>query len=643
MVRQLLLFLPYCLLAQVTVLFNPQDQNVGPYPSGERPNFASPACPAAPTLTPDCAERERLGKLDGFALEPLLRVRFSGPVRRDTLRDGVYLIWGEARHRSGFSTYPAGHKMPINQLMWDPRTNSLYAKPEEALEHDRDYYLVVTTSLRDLAGNPVVTDARFTAPVPALLGPGVVAFTTFHTMNVTRSLLETDLGRAGTLRRTHPRILDLADVQRWQVLLETNTAEGAALREEAFPPDVETLRSLGLRRLAFFDYLNARGERVAGHAWLPETPAPPGGYPVLLIGHGLGDQRMAGPAFFAGSFVAGAAVVSINAVGHGYGAKSVVRVGFRDGTTAELPLPGRGVDADRSGTIDAFEGCVVFELGSPAFIRDCLRETALDYRKLVREIEAGVDLDGDGQRDLDPNRIQYLGQSLGAMYGSILLGIEGNIEGGVLNVGAGSTVEAARYSPALRAVLALYLSVTHPEVLTGFLQLPDPLLPRFADVLELSDARTGPYLEYLDRVLMLETEGAPASFAPFFKQATLYGNGIKRVLFQYAVGDQTLPNPANSQLIRAAFEYELVSAYRHDLAKEAVPSLPSNSHTYLAAFVEQKPETLSIGIAALTQAAVFLASGRREVPDVNVLVRPLFGRDLFEVPKVLPETPGFVR
>lgn len=584
------------------------------YPAGERPSERIAPCLEA-VATPDCQERSRLANLDGYALEPQLKIQFSGPVRLDTLRDGIYIEYGTVRHRDGFATYPDGHRTPINQVAWDPRTNTAYAKPDEQLEHDRDYTLVVSERVLGSNGQPVQPSR-----------------TSFHTMNVVRSLRAVDLGRAGTFKVHASRVIDLASFRGIKIQFDI----GNALIDTPFPGDLATVLALGLRRLVFFEFTSPSGEVIHGNAWLPERAAPAAGYPVVLAGHGLGDQRLAGPAFFASALVTNSAVLSINAVGHGFGPRSRVLLERPDGSTLEIPIPGRGRDVDNTGQIDPFDGCVLVAPGAPAFIRDCLRTTALDYRKLIREIEGGIDFDGDGRRDLDANRIQYLGQSLGAMYGSILMGLEGNLQGGVLNVGGGSAIETARYSPTLRTVLALYFTLTHPEVLSGFLQLPDPLLGRYQEVRVLSDARSGPYLEYLDRIQMLESDGAPASFGPFLKQATLYGNGIKRVMFQYAVGDQTVPNPSNGQLIRGAFEYDLVSLYRHDLAREALPSLPANPHAYLAAFAELRPETLMIGGAALYQAVQFLESNEYRVPDVNFLLRPVFGRDLFETPRLLP-------
>ncbi|MDX2268710.1 MAG: hypothetical protein NW208_11435 [Bryobacter sp.] len=619
--------------APVTVLWSPGDPAIGPYPAGERPAKLFPACRA---LTPDCLERTRLEALDGFATEPWLKVRFSGPVRLSSLRDHIYLVYGDVLHRDGFATYSAGNREAINQLHWDPRTFTLYAKPDHALEHGREYFLVVGRGVVDEAGQPIQADPRFREALPTPLGTDVLVFTRFRTMNVVRTLVEADLGPSGTLRLEGPGLVRLSEYQSLELLMQRSADPNAPLVREPFPVDLETIRSLGFDRLAFFSFTNSQGEAVHGHLWLPTGNAIFSPGTTVLIGHGLGDHRFAGPTFFANAFLDGAASVSINAVGHGYGPQSRLVLTRANGTILEVPFPGRGRDADGTGAIEPFDGCVLFTPGNPAFIRDCLRQTALDYRTLIRELEQGLDFDGDGAVDYQPARFQYLGQSLGAMYGSLLVATEPRIEAAVLNVGGGSTIEIARHSDSLRALLALYLSLSHPEVLTGFLQLPDPLTPRYAEIAILEDARAAHYLELLDRFQMLESDAAPASFGPFFKQATLFGHPVKPVLFQFAIGDQTAPNPANYQLIRAAFEYGNVSAYRHDRARRERPDLPANPHTYLAAFVELREETLLIGEAALLEAAQFLANPQGGVPDVNPLVRRLFKENLFEVPAFLP-------
>ncbi len=97
-----------------------------------------------------------------------------------------------------------------------------------------------------------------------------------------------------------------------------------------------------------------------------------------------------------------------------------------------------------------------------------------------------------------------------------------------------------------------------------------------------------------------------------------------------------MPNPCETNLVRAADLRETTSLYRHDLARAIAADLPKDAHslwTLTSASVGPV-----IGLAARRQAAGFLASGGAQAPDVNQLVRPLFGIDLFETPpQSLPE------
>src|SRR5262249_7906687 len=82
--------------------------------------------------------------------------------------------------------------------------------------------------------------------------------------------------------------------------------------------------------------------------------------------------------------------------------------------------------------------------------RDGIRQTVVDLMQLVRVIEVGMDVDGDGSPDLDPSRIYYFGISLGGIYGTVFLGVEPSVRAGVPNVGGGPLVEIFRLSPYFR-------------------------------------------------------------------------------------------------------------------------------------------------------------------------------------------------
>ena len=61
-------------------------------------------------------------------------------------------------------------------------------------------------------------------------------------------------------------------------------------------------------------------ETLQFNLFLPAAPAPAGGYPVAIFGHGFGDNKNASPLAVAASMAAqGIATIAINVVGHGGG------------------------------------------------------------------------------------------------------------------------------------------------------------------------------------------------------------------------------------------------------------------------------------------------------------------------------------
>src|SRR5262249_47522731 len=79
-----------------------------------------------------------------------------------------------------------------------------------------------------------------------------------------------------------------------------------------------------------------------------------------------------------------------------------------------LPSGGRGFDQDRDGIIGPHEGATATAPRRLLGRGDSERQTVVDWMQLVRVIQAGMDVDGDGAADLDPARISYLGGSLEA-------------------------------------------------------------------------------------------------------------------------------------------------------------------------------------------------------------------------------------
>ena len=115
-----------------------------------------------------------------------------------------------------------------------------------------------------------------------------------------------------------------------------------------------------------------------------------------------------------------------------------------------LPSGGRGLDTNNNGQIGLPEGQLA--LGARRIIRerDTKIQTVADLMQLVRLIEAGVDVDGDGIADLDPSRIYYLGYSYGANIGAVFLSVEPSVPAGVLVAPGGPSFEGLRLSPLFR-------------------------------------------------------------------------------------------------------------------------------------------------------------------------------------------------
>jgi hypothetical protein len=356
-------------------------------------------------------------------------------------------------------------------------------------------------------------------------------------------------------------------------------------------------------------------EDVDVTVYLPTGTTPPGGWPVALFGHGFGNDRHIVPMMVAGTMARfGFATVAVNVVGHGGGPEGTLTVLRTSQEPVTLPAGGRGGDQDADGRIRATEG-VGTPVGSPFALvgtRDGLRQTTADLMQLVRAIRRGVDVDGDGSVDLDRERIAYFGQSFGGIYGTLLMAVDPLVRVGVLNVAGGPIVEIARQSPVFRGLVVDQLRRRQPPLMNGEQDFTESIpLPGDAPVREPA-AGALDIQAYFDRAEWLSQSANPVAFAPYLKQAPLLGVGVKAVLYQWAVGDRTVPNPTTAALLRAGLLQPVSSLYRHDLA--GLSERFKNPHGFLAwtAF----PEVYAIGRAAQEQVARFFVSGGRQIEPV---------------------------
>jgi pimeloyl-ACP methyl ester carboxylesterase len=666
------LLLPLFASAATTALYSPFPSDVWTVSdplqkTGLRVNLPAPDCKTQVTA---CKETALLNQLDGFSLRARVAVQFSGPVDLASAANGIYLIAIDSRKR-----------VTLDQVEFDPVTNTVYGKPASVLDQGKRYAVIVTGVVTDRAGVPVAADPAFQACLKATdaycsalaaavapLSLPVVGGSMFTTMSATgwleaaRTLVANT--PPGTALLTPQSTFPISTLATF-VLHEQTGANPTRFTDLALPITASLLAGLDRITIGSFqspNYLQSDQTIAAGpsplatntiyfNALLPAAnKKPAAGYPVVIFGHGFGDSRWGGPTAVSPTLANnGFAVIAINAVGHGFGPLSTVSFTDKTEKTVTVPAGGRGVDVNGNGSIDSEEGCA---LVAPVAIglRDCFRQTVVDLMQLAHAIRTGIDLDGDGTPDLDASRIYYAGESLGAMYGTVFTAVEPTVRAAMLNVGGGSTVDIARWSPSYRDLTIEMLGMRVPELLNRranynedyVLPGQEPHVVRTPGAMAIQNV-----FETLD---WLSMQGDPMAFAPHLSLAPLAGTAVRPVLWQFARADRTMPNPATTNLIKAAGGQSSTWEYRHDLARAKAPDLPLNPHPFLALFVSldgsaiQLPGLagLSITLDAQQQMAGFFGVDGASIPDANMFSSFLFGLPpVFEQPATLPLDFGY--
>jgi hypothetical protein len=277
-----------------------------------------------------------------------------------------------------------------------------------------------------------------------------------------------------------------------------------------------------------------------------------------------------------------------------------------------------------------------------------LRQTALDLSRLVLTIQGGIDLDGDGKPDLDATKVYYVGQSLGSMYGSIFSALDPAVRASVLNVGGGSVEDIVRWSETYHSLAAALLGSRTPSLLNEGTDFNDNYVFPYQPVLVNEVAGAIAIQNAFELYEWLESPGDAVYYAPHLDASMLPGVPFKRILFQLAREDTTMPNMATTRLIKAA-DHPTTWEYRHDLALADGLQLPQDPHPFLALFISISGTTVSfpsldaieIGLAAQQQVAGFFASDGQAAPDPNTFLPSSFPQGLFEIPAHLPEDNGY--
>ncbi|MCA9558960.1 MAG: hypothetical protein KC583_10390, partial [Myxococcales bacterium] len=270
------------------------------------------------------------------------------------------------------------------------------------------------------------------------------------------------------------------------------------------------------RTFGAFDYRGADGvvagaEPVASYdlevrAWMPSDASGP--RPVVLFGHGIGVNREQAVIVADQLARAGIITVAIDAPAHG------VHPTATPGSS-ELEQLTRffGIDL-RNQRLDALA------------LRDNLRQATYDKLQLLRLLGADLDLDGDGAADIDPERLAYLGASLGGIMGPELLSLSPDLSAGFLTVPGGRVASIIAEGPAFSVLVrAMTPAGTPPGDVARLFPLIQTLIER----------------------------GDPANYGPHVLHDRLPGAGAAppHLLVNMAIGDSIIPNASTRALARA--------------------------------------------------------------------------------------------
>jgi hypothetical protein len=309
---------------------------------------------------------------------------------------------------------------------------------------------------------------------------------------------------------------------------------------------------------------------------VPAAPMPAAGYPTVIVQHGLSGSRaylldLANVFAAQGWLVAGIDSVTFGArasepqfhvdqISAWQGSPGAVYKG-PDGLADPVNQSGQPdlTNGATNGSFDCFGG-----LQNILAVRDQFRQAGYDTAQLVKLLRANPDLSpldtGSGAPKIDPDHIVYVGDSLGAMEGTIAAAIEPHVKAWMLNVDGGSIFpDLAMHSPTIGLQVAAAAALNF--ALSGDrLDVYHPFTSVLQDIFEAGDPIT--YAPYL------VTNPQPLQGQPTKPRNTLQVQ---------ALYDELVPNEANEAIARAG-GWGL-----------ATPNVGSNAEVYDLTTAESNP------------------------------------------------------
>lgn len=312
-------------------------------------------------------------------------------------------------------------------------------------------------------------------------------------------------------------------------------------------------------------------------AFLPDSEAIPGPWPVLVLGHGLGGRKENWYAFAPYLAEAGFATIALDFVAHGDRAVQINKD-----------------EASGCDTIENFhEGshCFAQFLTSDIGVtRDNIRQTVLDLMKLTRVLKQ-CGQDDCGISDLNTQKVGYLGRSLGGIIGGFAGAVNTDIEVAVLNVGAAGWVKIFTHSASPGIRCPLIDSLIAAGVLQG-----EMLASGSANALCLGDSwRDDPnFKEFASMAQWVLDAADPMNFGATL--ADRISQAQIKLLVQEVVGDGTVPNIASDQFAELL---GLINQEEENKPYEARRALTMETPPPTTAINEEGNDSLWISYASL--------------------------------------------
>ena len=580
------------------------------------------------------------------------------------------------RRRRGF-----GQVMGVTQIVWDPTTRVLHAKADGLLDEHTRYALVVTNGIRDANGRTLASSEEFRNYQQVLRGSAdrwyrkallaaewaarrstsppkeIVALSSFTTQSVTylqekitKDVLTSpppgaadfNLGPAGT-RAVFPFDRVEAIVHNQQTSPNGGPVPGRPYNLTGARWVPGAVGHIAFGRFIAPDYLVHPGEYIPPMRSRIGTPRPQGantlyftlilpsgqkprnGWPVVVFAHGGNGTSATTPLEIAAIPAShGLALLTINLVGHGAGPASTLTVRTIDGISTTLPMPGRGFDQDGDGTIGTAEG---HNASAPRVLRmfaDAVTQIGADHLALIRLIERGIDVDTDGQLDLDATRVYLLGQSFGAGATLPLLPQTRAIRASYFLV-PGPLDEIRRLGVNTRPALGTMLARRTPPLanpssglrLIGGVAISEPFfnenIPyRYSPPVINTVAGAMPIQRTLDRLWWATQTGDGFAFARALRKSASAVTSLRPTVIFLGRGDQSANIVGAGVFVRDGELEDRTVLYRHDLFFAANPTSIKNSHTVYR-FQGPDAPTNPITVAIQEQFSRFFAS------DGNVL------------------------